>query len=245
LAFAASTATGARADEDGVSFWIPGFYGSLAATPQQPGWSIASIFYNTNVSASAAAALSREITIGQFNPALNISVNANLHANVAAEMVIPTYVFATHEIERDRGWDIGASSIHKNDRPRTNHVGHGRPLAAIYREVEFRGQQPLGGVYSPANAVLANSHALGMATSSSNFHLARAVVRGPRGGGAVVGPRGAVVRGPRGGRAVVGRRYYGGVWYGTGRRYWGGRWWPYGVGRCWRRTPIGFVWVCG
>jgi hypothetical protein len=95
LAFAASAAPGARADEDGVSFWIPGFYGSLAATPQQPGWSIASIFYNTNVSASAAAALSREITIGQFNPALNISVNANLHANVAAEMVIPTYVFAT------------------------------------------------------------------------------------------------------------------------------------------------------
>ena len=24
----------ARADEDGVSFWIPGFFGSLAATPR-------------------------------------------------------------------------------------------------------------------------------------------------------------------------------------------------------------------
>ena len=85
----------ARADEDGVSFWIPGFYGSLAATPQQPGWSLASIFYNTNVSASAAAAVSREIAIGQFNPALNVSVSANVHANVSAEMVIPTYTFAT------------------------------------------------------------------------------------------------------------------------------------------------------
>ena len=31
------------ADEDGVSFWIPGFFGSLAAVPQQPGWSVASI----------------------------------------------------------------------------------------------------------------------------------------------------------------------------------------------------------
>jgi hypothetical protein len=89
--------------------------------------------------------------------------------------------------------------------------------------------------------------------------------RGPRGGVAVRGPRGrAAVRGPRGNVAVrggyrggvyrggvrrgayrVGGRYYGGVWYGTGRRYWRGRWWPYGVGSCWRNTPIGFVWVCG
>lgn len=82
------------------------------------------------------------------------------------------------------------------------------------------------------------------ASSRSDVHLARAVVHGPRGGAAVVGPRGAVVRGPGGGAAVVGRSYYGGVWYGSGRRYWHGRWWPYGVGSCWRNSPIGFVWVC-
>ena len=29
----------AIADESGVSFWVPGFFGSLAATPQVPGWS--------------------------------------------------------------------------------------------------------------------------------------------------------------------------------------------------------------
>ena len=28
----------ARADEGGVSFWIPGLYGSLAAVPGTPGW---------------------------------------------------------------------------------------------------------------------------------------------------------------------------------------------------------------
>jgi hypothetical protein len=79
-----------------------------------------------------------------------------------------------------------------------------------------------------------------------------AAFRGPRGGVAVRGPRGgAAFRGPRGGVAVrgpnrVGGRYYGGVWYGAGvRRFYGGRWWPYGVGTCWRATPIGFVWVCG
>ncbi len=47
------------------------------------------------------------------------------------------------------------------------------------------------------------------------------------------------------GRWRVGGRYYGGVWYGTGRRWYGGRWWPYGVGACWRISPIGYVWVCG
>ena len=75
-----------------------------------------------------------------------------------------------------------------------------------------------------------------------------------------VGPsvRGSVERGipgplPPGGRGVVverggpivGRRYHGGVWYGTGRRYRRGQWYAYGVGPCWRPSPIGFVWICG
>jgi hypothetical protein len=85
----------ACADEDGVSFWIPGFFGSLAATPQQPGWSFAGINYYTNVSASGNAALSREITIGQFNPAVNASVNANVAAKADLGIFAPTYVFAT------------------------------------------------------------------------------------------------------------------------------------------------------
>ena len=38
------------ADEGGVSFWVPGFFGSLAATPLQPGWSVANIYYHTTVS---------------------------------------------------------------------------------------------------------------------------------------------------------------------------------------------------
>jgi hypothetical protein len=40
---------GASADEGGVSFWVPGFFGSLAATPQQPGWSLATVDYHTSV----------------------------------------------------------------------------------------------------------------------------------------------------------------------------------------------------
>ena len=85
----------ARADEDGVSFWIPGFFGSLAAAPQQPGWSLTSILYNTNVSASGNAAVAREITIGRFNPTINISVSANVHADATIGFLAPSYVFAT------------------------------------------------------------------------------------------------------------------------------------------------------
>jgi len=86
----------ARADEDGVSFWIPGFFGSLAATPQQPGWSLTSILYNTNVSASGNAAIAREIRIGDLpKTTINISGNANVHADATIGFVAPTYVFAT------------------------------------------------------------------------------------------------------------------------------------------------------
>jgi hypothetical protein len=84
------------ADEDGTSFWIPGFFGSLAAVPQQPGWSFTSILYNTNVSASGNAAIAREISIGQL-PKFPVSItgNANVHADATIGFFAPTYVFAT------------------------------------------------------------------------------------------------------------------------------------------------------
>jgi hypothetical protein len=97
VAFAAVafTATMSLVDEDGISFWIPGLFGSLAAVPQQPGWGLTTIFYNTNVSASGNAALARAITIGQFNPAIDTSVSAHVRSNALLGMVIPSYVFAT------------------------------------------------------------------------------------------------------------------------------------------------------
>jgi hypothetical protein len=87
----------ARADEGGVSFWVPGFFGSLAATPQQPGWSMADIYYHTSVSAGGNVALAKEFEIQQVPG--NITATAHLNANVNATgdlgFVIPTYVFAT------------------------------------------------------------------------------------------------------------------------------------------------------
>src|SRR3954471_22106952 len=87
----------AHADEGGVSVWVPGFFGSLAATPQQPGWSLANIYYHTSVSAGADVARAREFTLNRV-PA-NVSVNANLNLRVNATgdlgFVVPSYVFAT------------------------------------------------------------------------------------------------------------------------------------------------------
>jgi hypothetical protein len=41
----------AAADEGGVSVWLPGFFGSLAAAPLQPGWSLqsATLRWNSGV----------------------------------------------------------------------------------------------------------------------------------------------------------------------------------------------------
>jgi hypothetical protein len=87
--------TSASADENGTSFWIPGFFGSLAAAPQQPGWSLITMYYHTTVSAGANVARAREISIGQFPGNLTANLNANLNAKADLGIVIPTYVFAT------------------------------------------------------------------------------------------------------------------------------------------------------
>jgi hypothetical protein len=84
-----------KADEGGVSFWIPGFFGSLAAAPQQPGWSLTSIYYHTTVSAGGDVALAREFQTGRAPVGLSASANANLNATGDIGLLIPTYVFAT------------------------------------------------------------------------------------------------------------------------------------------------------
>ena len=42
----ASMPKASLADEGGVSFWLTGQFGSLAAVPQQPGWLIGTVFYS-------------------------------------------------------------------------------------------------------------------------------------------------------------------------------------------------------
>ena len=94
LAFIACSET-SRADENGISFWLPGQFGSLAAVPQQPGLSMAEVYYHTSLSASGAAAAAREITIGRFSPAVNVNLNVNLGAQADLVILNPTYTFAS------------------------------------------------------------------------------------------------------------------------------------------------------
>ena len=83
------------ADEGGVSFWLPGLYGSLAAVPQgAPGWSFFTFQYYTNVSAGAAVSTAREIQIGGAT-VTNLNLSASLHAQADLQWVQPNYAFAT------------------------------------------------------------------------------------------------------------------------------------------------------
>jgi hypothetical protein len=97
FAFAAFTCSinTSHADEGGVSFWFPGLYGSLAAAPQVPGWTIGIINIYNPVSASGNVAAAREITINGIKGPVNVNLNLNLKAQPNLILVSPTYVFAT------------------------------------------------------------------------------------------------------------------------------------------------------
>lgn len=71
------------ADEGGSSFWLPGQFGSLAATPVEPGWSLPLVFYHTDVNAEAG----KEFEVGGF-------ITAGLHAKADLLIAVPTYTFA-------------------------------------------------------------------------------------------------------------------------------------------------------
>jgi hypothetical protein len=74
----------ARADEGGISFWLPGNFGSLAAAPATPGWSWATIYLHSEVASGAGAQFPRG---GQIDVGINGRVNLAVFG--------PTYTFAT------------------------------------------------------------------------------------------------------------------------------------------------------
>jgi hypothetical protein len=104
--------TVAMADEDGVSFWLPGLFGSLAAVPQAaPGWSFLTFSYDTDVSARGDVARARSIRIGRFDPTLDVRLSADLDANVALQWIQPNYAFATPVLGGQATVGLGASSV--------------------------------------------------------------------------------------------------------------------------------------
>ena len=94
LSVAVSTLNIAKADEGGVSFWIPGFFGSLAATPSTPGFSFATIYYHTSVTAGADVAFARQVHRGNINVPFSGNVDINLKARADLAMGVVSYVLA-------------------------------------------------------------------------------------------------------------------------------------------------------
>ena len=72
--------TAATADEGGVSFWLPGQYGSFAAVAPEPGWSLPLLSYYYSGDASAEQAID---TGG--------AVRLGVDTDFVGQFVIPTY----------------------------------------------------------------------------------------------------------------------------------------------------------
>jgi hypothetical protein len=95
FAASASMSNEARADENGISFWLPGQFGSLAALPGVPGWSTATIYYHTSLAGSGAAYAAREVSIGGLSRTANLNLNVNGNGGADLQLLTATYVFAT------------------------------------------------------------------------------------------------------------------------------------------------------
>jgi hypothetical protein len=84
LAIAAWPCVSVLGDEGGVSFWVPGQYGSFAAVAPTPGWSLPLVFYNYGGSVSRGVTLQR----GHL-------LSAGLNGSLDGVFVVPTYTADT------------------------------------------------------------------------------------------------------------------------------------------------------
>jgi hypothetical protein len=85
----------ATADQGGISVWLPGAYGSLAAVPGHPGWSLGVVNLHSSVSAQGDVAASRAIRLGSRTTNLSVELDARLRANIDVALLQPGYTFAT------------------------------------------------------------------------------------------------------------------------------------------------------
>src|SRR5262245_36695408 len=86
----------AAADEGGVAFWVTGFAGSLAATPQVPGFSFANVLYYSSLSGGGDVAFARQVNRGNITANFNANLNASIKGNAEPlYLAIPGYTFAT------------------------------------------------------------------------------------------------------------------------------------------------------
>jgi hypothetical protein len=85
----------ADADEAGISFWVPGTYGALAAAPLPQGFSLAEVYYHSPVKAGADVATATQIPRAGVLTKLPATLDFHLGVQTDLMLSIPTYVFAT------------------------------------------------------------------------------------------------------------------------------------------------------
>jgi hypothetical protein len=96
-AVVSATVWTALADEGGVSFWLPGTYGSLAAVPAVPGWSFSTFNYYDSVTASKGADFVR-----------GGGIVAGVNSRIDFLFVNPAYVFTTPVLGGQASLSVGA-----------------------------------------------------------------------------------------------------------------------------------------
>src|SRR5262245_22880828 len=121
-------------DEGGVSFWVPGFFGSLAATPLVPGFSWANIYYHSSVKAG--------VTRGNLTANFSGNLNANIDADVDLYLAVPGYTFAQSF--------LGGQATGSVDATLTGNLGLGGPGFTISdgRTDQFDGFGDLGSQFN-------------------------------------------------------------------------------------------------
>src|SRR5580704_2156242 len=102
------------ADEGGVSFWLPGQFGSLAAAPQVPGWSLANVYYHASVSAGGDVAAARQFTIGRFTRTATIDLNASVKGRADIDFLSANYVFAPPVLGGQLAVGLGGAAGHNS-----------------------------------------------------------------------------------------------------------------------------------
>lgn len=83
------------ADEGGSSFWTPGSFASLAATPMEPGLSLTAVYYRPSVSSGKEVARAKRLRIRGRSAQLLSVVDENTNTTKDQGMVTPTYTLAT------------------------------------------------------------------------------------------------------------------------------------------------------
>ena len=79
---ALTTSPIAAADEGGVSFWLPGQFGSFASVPGSPGWSLGAVYFHSSADAGGDRSFPRSGRI-----------TAGLDANADLLFLAPNYIF--------------------------------------------------------------------------------------------------------------------------------------------------------